>query len=287
MEHALGKWWDQVRHRLAGGPTGGRPNAPSRPAARAPHGGIPWWSQSTLWLDGHHGALLGASGAVLRSLALDNVADIPCAIKTMEGLVTRPKARGIHGLKLVVGAPFVRYLVLPWQPLPKPADWVTVARRQFVQAGLTGVEQWRFVVPDGTWGESRLAAAVPEALCAGVARICKARGMQLGGIAPAFMLGLATQARRVRDGAIAVVELEPIAPEAAIAHIGFRQQGRWTAFTALPVLGAFGDVMRDASVLCAAALPERTYVIASEAGWKMVAGTAHTEWLQAPWDIAA
>ncbi|MCM3606043.1 hypothetical protein [Cupriavidus pauculus] len=287
MAHALVKWWDQVRQRLAGPSRVPRAGASHRTVASAPRSGVPFWSQSTLWVDGHHAALLGPSGKVLHRLELPNVADVPAALTAMEAVVARPRMRGMHGLRVVLGAPFARYLVLPWQALPRPGDWITLARRQFMQAGLSGVEAWRFVVPDGSWGQSRLAAAVPEALCGGVARLCKSRGMQLTAIEPAFMLGLSTQASRVRDGAIAVVELEPVAADVAVAHIGFRQEGRWTGFTALPVLGPFADVMRDASVLCATSHPERVYVIASQAGWNMVSGTHGTEWLQAPWDIAA
>ena len=136
-------------------------------------------------------------------------------------------------------------------------------------------------------GHGRLAAAMPEALCAGIERICKAHKLQLAGIEPGYTFALGKYARRIRDGAIAIAELEETAGTAAIAHIGFRRGGGWTGFVALPVPGALDDLWRDALALCAVEAPERRYVIGPGAADRWIADRAQVEWLAAPWDASS
>lgn len=187
---------------------------------------------------------------------------------------------------MVVGAPFVRYYALPWQAAPKPQDWVASARVQAVQTG-AGSEVYRYAVSDGAWGQGRLAAAMSEALCAGIERLCKTRRLQMSGIEPGYTWALQKHARRIRDGAIAIVGLEETEGDAAIAHIGLRRGGGWAGFIALPVTGALDDVLRDAFALCADAPPERRYAIGPGDASRWSVAAAGAEWLPAPWDDAA
>lgn len=252
--------------------------ASKRPSLRKPS----MFSRTTLWIDGERAHALDSPVTT----PLSPAGDVAAALKAIEALAPAPARPGLHVLRVIVGAPFVRYHALPWQPLPKPDDWVSAARMQAVQAG-AGAEPWRYAVSDGVWGRGRLAAAMSEAFCAGIERICKARKLQLAGIEPGYTFALHRHARRIRDGAIAIAGLEETAGAAAIAHIGFRHGGGWTGFVTLPVPGALDDLWRDAFALCNADAPERRYVIGPGAADRWIANAAQVEWLAAPWDASA
>lgn len=249
-------------------------------------------NQSTLWLDGTRACVLGPAGGILRNLPLDAAGDVAAALKVLDSLIVKSEKTllGVPRLRVLLGAGFVQYVVVPWQsgpPNARPADWIPLARRQLVQHGVAGGESWRLAISDGPWGQSRLAVAVPEPLCAGIQRLGKARGMRAIAIEPAFTLGVASYARRMHEGEIAIVELEPAGAHTALAQIGFRRGGQWTGFIALPVAGALDAVLRDAGMLCAAGTPEHVYVIAStgaasDAFWP-AAQTPGVEWWPAPW----
>lgn len=251
-----------------------------------------WHSRAALWIDGERGCVLGVSGAGERALPLTSSGDVTAAMAVLEALAPRPAKPGLHTLRVIVGAPFVCYFSLPWRPLPTPTDWVAQARVHFARSGFGNPAGWRFIVPDAAWGKSRLAAAMPEALCAGIERMCGARKLRAPSIEPGYVRACTDCAARIEDGRIAVVELEDIDADGAIAHCGFREQGQWTAFVTLPVAGAIDEAMRDAMVLCAVPEPERTYVIGSTRAEgrdrrdRAEAGRAPmAQWLPAPWDI--
>jgi hypothetical protein len=265
--------------RLAAATTSKRPSF-KLPALKKPSAPS-MFSRTTIWIDGERAHALHSS----MTTPLSPANDVAAALKALEALAPNPARPGLHALRVVIGAPFVRYHALPWQPLPKPNDWVSIARMQAVQSG-AGAEPWRYAVSDGAWGQGRLAAAMSEALCAGIERMCKARKLQLAGIEPGFTFALNKHARRIRDGAIAIAELEETAGAAALAHIGLRRGGSWTGFITLPVPGALDDIWRDAFLLCNADTPERRYVIGPGAADRWIADTAHVEWLASPWDAS-
>jgi hypothetical protein len=240
-------------------------------------------SRVTIWIDGKCARVLGSPQACV---TLADSGDTAAALKAIETLAPKPANLGLHALRVVVGAPFVRYYALPWQTLPRPQDWIPGARVQALQTG-AGAEVWRYAVTDGTWGHGRLAAAMPEALCAGIAQLCKKRKVQLSGIEPGYTFALQKHAARIRDGAIAIVEVENADGGSAIAHIGLRRGGGWTGFIALPLNGPLDDVLRDAFALCADTPPERRYVIGAKEALRASANAAPTEWLAAPWDAAS
>ncbi|QET06242.1 MULTISPECIES: hypothetical protein [Cupriavidus] len=263
------------------------------------HRALAWHSSVEIWLDGERGCALGASGTGGQAIPLASSGDVAAALAVLEALAPKPAKPGLHRLGVIVGAPFVCYFPLAWRPLPTPAEWIAQARMQFARGGFGNPAGWRFVVPDAAWGQSRLAAAMPEALCAGIERLCSARKLRVAAIEPGYVRACTDCAARIEDGRIAVVELEDIDADGAIAHCGFRAQGQWTAFVTLPVAGDIGEAMRDATMLCAVPEPERTYVIGSvraegrdrrgRPGRRedvAVAGAAGlTQWLPAPWDI--
>jgi hypothetical protein len=242
-------------------------------------------SRATIWIDGRSARVLNSPPHATFIALLTTYGELAAALKAVETLAPKPQRRGLHALRVVVGAPFVRYFALPWQPQPKPQDWVSSARLIATQTGV-GNEPWRYAVSDGAWGQGRLAAAIPEPLCAGIERLCKTRKLLLRGIEPAYTFALQQRGRSIRDGAIAIVELEESAPDEAIAHIGLRARGGWTSFIGLPVAGALEDVLRDAVALCAGQSPERRYVIGPGDVRRWRVDATQIEWLSAPWDVA-
>ncbi|WP_250450625.1 hypothetical protein [Caballeronia sp. ATUFL_M2_KS44] len=214
--------------------------------------------------------------------------DVAAALEAIETLAPKPSRPGLHTLRVVAGAPFARYYALPWQPSPKPRKWIDAARVKAMQTGAGG-ETSRFSVTDGGWRCGRLAAAMPEALCAGIEKMCKGRKLVLSGIEPAYTFALQRHAARIRDGSIAIAVLEATDADggAVIAQIGLRRDGGWAGFIALPVAGALDDVLRDAFTLCADVPPERRYVIGPGDGVRWSAQAAGVEWLRAAWDDAS
>lgn len=253
-----------------------------------------WHSRVELWLDGERGCALDTSGVGEKALPLASSGDVGAALAVVEALAPTPAKRGLHTLRVIVGAPFVCYFPLSWRPIPTPEDWVAQARTQFARGGFGNPGGWRFVVPDAAWGQSRLAAAMPEALCAGIERLCATRKLRIAGIEPGYVCACRDYAARIEDGRIAVVELEDIAADGAIAHCGFRAAGQWTAFVTLPVAGPvlahIDDAMRDATMLCGVEAPERTYVIGTVREARAEPGDADDtagmmHWLPTPWEI--
>lgn len=258
-----------------------------------------WHSSVEIWLDGERGCTLGTSGTsgpCAQAMPLASSGDVAAALAVVGALAQTPAKPGLHTLRVIVGAPFVCYFPLPWRPLPTPEEWIAQARTQFARGGFGNPAGWRFVVPDAAWGQSRLAAAMPEALCAGIERLCGARKLRIAAIEPGYVRACTDCAARIEDGRIAVVELEDLDAYCAIAHCGFRAEGQWTAFVTLPVAGHIGEAMRDATMLCAVPEPERTYVIGSTRaegrdrrgrpnGAVLADAAGRTQWLPAPWDI--
>jgi hypothetical protein len=261
-----------------------------KPIIRMPKGLIgsvirnPFFSRSTVWLDGERARLLDASGRSLNAVALRKAGDVPAALDALEQIVPKPAKPGVHTLRTLIGTPFVRYFAVPWRPLPTPPDWVSLARAQFVREGTLGTDTWRFAAPDGQWGRSRLAVAMPDPLCAGIAGVCKTRKLQLSAIEPAFTHAVAKCARRIEDGPIAVIELEDVDTQYAIAHIGFRRDRQWIGFISLPAPGSVENALRDATVLCTVQRPERVYVISAPRLRPWITESADIQWLAAPWE---
>ncbi|WP_175939720.1 hypothetical protein [Caballeronia sp. BCC1704] len=239
------------------------------------------FSRTTILLEGGRARVPGTA----RIAGPFTPGDAAAALKAIETLAPKPAGFGLHMLRVVAGAPFARYHALPWQPLPKPQDWVALARVQAMQTG-AGNEASRFAVTDENWQRGRLAAAMPEALCSGIEKTCKTRRLMLSGIEPAYTFALQRHAARIRDGSIAIVTLDTVDDGAAIAQIGLRNRGGWTGFIALPVAGTLDDVLRDAFALCADVPPERRYVIGPGDGARWLAQAPGIEWLRVPWDDA-
>jgi hypothetical protein len=241
------------------------------------------WSRHVLWIDDDCVILRSADGQSRMKVALARAGDVAAALAAIETQFATglPGSRrhGLHRVEVVVSGAFACYFILPWAPLPRPADWLVQARTKFVLDGLGAPESWRFSVEDGPWGCARMAAAAPEALCVGVARLCKAQALQLVHIEPAFSRALSRHAARVDDGSIAIVEIEDRAGRRSDAHVGFRHEKRWAGYIALPAVPPIAHVLRDAALLCGAASLQRTYLIAPAHMQVVLGGLPDARWL--------
>ncbi|UNK49993.1 hypothetical protein MNR01_02830 [Lysobacter sp. S4-A87] len=240
-------------------------------------------SRQVLWIDDECVRLQSTTGQAPAQVALSRTGDVAAALVAVETLLgsalPRPRRRGLHRVEVVVSGAFACYFILPWAPWPRPADWLASARTKFVLDGLGAPESWRFSVEDAPWGRARMAAAAPEALCARIARLCKAQALRLGRIEPAFTRALSRHAAQVEDGSIAIVEIEERAGRRSIAHVGFRNEKQWTGYIALPAVAPIEHVVRDAAFLCGAASLQRTYLIAPACMQALMSGLPGGCWL--------
>lgn len=241
------------------------------------------WSRHILCIDDDSVRLRNSRGPSQTRIALSRVGDAAASLEAVEALLATglpaSRRRGLHQLEVVVSGAFACYFVLPWAPLPRPSDWLASARTKFVLDGLGAAEAWRFSVEDAPWGCARMVVAAPEALCAGIAQLCKAHALKLMRIEPAFTRALARQAGRVDGGSIAIVEIEERASHGSVAHVGFRNAKRWAGYIALPAAPPIAHVLRDAAQLCRAPPPQHTYLIAPAHMQLALGGLPDAHWL--------
>lgn len=241
------------------------------------------WSRHQLRIDDDCVRLRAAAGHLPMKAAIARASDVAAALTVVESVleaaIPRSRRRGFHRVEIVVSGGFACYFILPWVPLPRPVDWLASARTKFVLDGLGAPESWRFNVEDGPWGSARMAAAVPEALCAGIERMCKAQKLRLGRIEPAFLREVHHHRAKVYDGSIAIVEIEERGGRRSVAHIGFRHHKQWVGYVALPAVAPIGHVLRDAALLCRVAPVQRIHLIAPAQMQAVVGGLPGAQWL--------
>lgn len=86
---------------------------------------------------------------------------------------------------VVLSNTLVRFLVLPWQDyVVKESDWQAIAQHAFRQQFDAAANNWRVTVSIGGHGQTILAAAVDESLCAQLAASAQQLNFKLGQIIP-------------------------------------------------------------------------------------------------------
>ena len=116
----------------------------------------------------------------------------PCVVLQHEGrldealasaLATRPRVRVpfFNRLHVVVGNPWARSAVLPWQSgLHSESAWEAYARAWFAARGHRG--QWRVRVQDDKYGSVRLSSILCVDVLASLEKACKATGWRLASV---------------------------------------------------------------------------------------------------------
>lgn len=88
-------------------------------------------------------------------------------------------------VNVVLSNSLVRYLVLPWQEnVVKESDWQAIAQHAFRQQFDAAANDWRVVVSFGGYGQTILAAAMDESLCAQLATSAQQLDFKLCSISP-------------------------------------------------------------------------------------------------------
>lgn len=88
-------------------------------------------------------------------------------------------------VNVVLSNTFVRYLVLPWQEnVVKESDWQAIAKHAFRQQFDAAANDWHVAVSFGGYGQTILAAAIDESLCAQLVASAQQLDFKLGSISP-------------------------------------------------------------------------------------------------------
>ncbi|MBB4010805.1 hypothetical protein [Niveibacterium umoris] len=93
-----------------------------------------------------------------------------------------------RSVSILIGAPWVQYLVLPWQEgLYTAAEWEAFARLEFERRSGIPSGPLRIRVALGAYGEGPLASCVPQSLIDTLQSVGKATGFSIGSIQPMLM----------------------------------------------------------------------------------------------------
>jgi hypothetical protein len=210
------------------------------------------------------------------------VSGVESILQALDEVLPMPQQRGWHRVRVLLGPPYAQCALLPWQPSAGPQAWLGAARERFAGTGMAGS---RIAMEPLRWRRDRLAVAGPEALCAGIARLCKARKRHLQHIVPTFVHALNQHRRRIRDGSVALIVLE-----GRYAQIGLRHDQAWQGHVSLPYRHdvPLKPLLRDASMLIGRLLPERCYVMsANSLPASSLDSLPDATWLETPWLLAS
>lgn len=113
------------------------------------------------------------------------------ACVTLLDQVPRAAVRYLDRVTLVLGFPYVHYLILPWQEdLYSPADWQGFAQALFSQQSSIDPEQWQLGIAHAPFGAQRLAVAVSKNLLQDVRALFKAKHFVLQSCHPSLTFAL-------------------------------------------------------------------------------------------------
>lgn len=109
------------------------------------------------------------------------------AVAALEELLdARPRRRG--GLEVVLGAHFVRLVLVPWsEAIGSPAELAAYARIRFEAFYGAEMADWRLCLSPEPAGAPRLAAALDGALLDRLAALAGAAGLRLAAVQPYLM----------------------------------------------------------------------------------------------------
>lgn len=236
----------------------------------------PWWSDCTVHIS--DGVVRRLGGEAPKSVA---VTDVESIMQAVDELLPPPQRRGWHRVRVLLGYPYAQCTLLPWQPSAGQQAWLGAARERFAGNGMVAS---RVAMEPVRWQRDRLAVAGPEALCAGIARLCKVRGRRLQQIVPTFVHAINGHRRRIRDGSVALLVLE-----GRYAQVGLRHDLGWQGCISLPYGGdaPLKPLLRDAAMLMGRLLPERSYVMSAEPlPDTVLQSMPDATWLKTPWLLA-
>jgi hypothetical protein len=229
------------------------------------------WIKHQAWLCLGH-VQLASSGLrqgvpTLTQAPVDAAADT-AVLRLQQLLVEAPRGSlRMDTLALQLGAPWVRYAIIPWQDkLKRPADWENYAKVAMSQQYGVGTETWRVRVAEGGWGKPRLAAAIEQGLYQTMVELARGQKLRLTQVEP-----MLTTAINRHKGALKQREFTLLLIDGEQAVCAFWRQHAWRGVVTLPLPPealrrgeAVAALIRDAAMMTSDFLPEQVYVVASE-----------------------
>ncbi|GAB7128695.1 hypothetical protein JCM19000A_32030 [Silvimonas sp. JCM 19000] len=252
------------------------------------------WIEHTAWLTRRH--VLLASGPRLalgqkkgapllqRAHAAVQAVGDDAVLRLQQLLSHAPRGSlGLDQLNLILGAPWVRYAVLPWQAsLKREADWEGYARVLLAQQYGVATDTWRIRVAPGGFGQARLAAAVDQGLFQTVFEMARAGKLRLSQCEPLLITALNRHHARLKAREFALVLLE-----SEYATCLFYQKGWRSVITQpyavpphqAPDIEQLSALVRDAAVLGGETMPLHIYVTSSDVPLASLSGNGPLQWL--------
>ncbi|WP_283150453.1 hypothetical protein [Silvimonas soli] len=202
-----------------------------------------------------------------RQVALEQLTTDNVVMRLQQLLAERPRGRiGVDTLQLMIGAPWVRYTVLPWQDnLKRDADWQGYARVLLSQQYDVGTETWRVQVAPGPYGRPRLAAALDQGLYQTLVELARTQKLRLTHCEPLLTTAINRHHKQLKGKEFVLVLIE-----AEHATCVFWRSG-WRSAITLPfalVPRPQGEdiaaLVRDAAMLVSDFMPKQVYVVSSD-----------------------
>lgn len=223
------------------------------------------WIDHTVWLGRDQIALASAqrwapSRAVSRDVQPVDAGHL--ALTLRQALSALPRGRLPTAVNMILGSPWVRYQVLPWQHgISTDMEWQNYGRAVMKQHFGGPTESWRIRVSEGAWGTPRLAAAIDNGLFEELTATVKAAKLTQGYFEPALMTVFNRFRKEIPRREFALLLLE-----GGQATCGFLSNGQWRAVITLNADydSDLGNVLRQAAMLTEQVLPTRVYIASSE-----------------------
>jgi hypothetical protein len=169
----------------------------------------------------------------------------------------------LDSLHVVLGAPWVHGVSLPWQEgLDGPEQWAVYARTLVSrQVNDAVVASWDIRVDDAGYGAPRLAMGANAALLKALRNLARGHRLRLARIEASFVNAAHRLRHRLTGNVFGVAMLEPPYLTAA-----FYREGAWHGYMTLPWSAdrPLRLAMREAAALLDEDLPERLYAIADD-----------------------
>ncbi|AMC35084.1 hypothetical protein [Janthinobacterium sp. B9-8] len=188
------------------------------------------------------------------------------ALALQQRLETRPKS-SISTLNILLSGDWVRYAVLPWQDgLYQPDDWNAYARLVLAQQFGGSTDGWRLCIHPAGFGESRLVAAMDEAIYQVMIELARVNKLRLLGVQPLFATVYQQYRRQLKAAEFALV-----ITEADQLCCGFWRDAAWQGIVSLPLSqdshalldGGMAALLRQAAMLAQVSLPPQIYISSS------------------------
>ncbi|AOY00211.1 hypothetical protein BJP62_06970 [Jeongeupia sp. USM3] len=199
-----------------------------------------------------------------RAETIDGTMDT--AVLRLQQLLADAPAGRFDTLTLHLGAPWVRYSVLPWQDnLKREADWQGYARVLMASQFNVATDSWRIAIEDGRYGAPRLAAALDQGLFQTLVELARTRKCKLHAVAP-----LLTDVTNRYHGELKAREFALIVAEAEHVSCLFRKQRHWRGVVTLPAPAAglngasLTALVRDAAMLASDFVPRELYLASAQ-----------------------